>query len=294
MRALIGAGALLSFLLIMTVGPTQGVLAGVADPSGGRISGNNQGDEIVLEGERTPGSRTQTGELAGGAPTAKTVARYVYACPGNSYLTDPAVNVSCEGAVQACTEDIQARQYLRFTARVAGSEPVPPPGPRWSLAGTSCITPEEAAEAQVTFTLADFRRLPLPAATPAIQPAGGQALIRARTNVYVDPASTERQTFDLTLLGTPVQVRATPSEYTWDFGDGTSPLTTADPGAPYPELTTWHEYATPGTVEIGLTTTYTGEYSVAGGPWQTIPGTAEVASAPQPLQLLSTSNRLTG
>jgi hypothetical protein len=222
------------------------------------------------------------------------LARYIYACAGNTYLVDPPINDACEEAVQGCTGDVESRQYLRWTTRIMSNEPVPPPGPAWTVAGTVCIAPAEAEQAEVTVTLADFRRLPLPAAEPAIQPAGGEALIRMRTNAYVDPASTGPRTFDITLLDTPVQVRATPATYTWDFGDGTPPLVTEDPGAPYPDLTTWHEYESPGSVQITLTTTYTGEYSVAGGPWTPIPGTAEVASTPQPLQLLTSTNRLTG
>lgn len=205
------------------------------------------------------------------------------------------MNTACEQAVQSCADGaLNTRQFARYTATLSAGQTTPPPGQSWTLSGLVCITPAEAAEAQVVFTAADFRRLPLPAATPAIQPAGGEALIRMRTNVYVDPASTEQQTFDITLLGTPVQVRATPTTYTWDFGDGTAPLVTDDPGAPYPDLTTWHEYADPGQVSISLTTSYSGEYSVAGGPWIPIPGTAEVASPAQPLQLLSASSRLTG
>ena len=103
----------------------------------------------------------------------------------------------------------------------------------------------------------------------------------------------EPVTLDTVLLGFPVQVRAEPSRFSWDFGDGTV-LPTSDPGAPYPDLTTWHEYVTPGQVAITLTTTYTGEYSVAGGPFIPIAGTAEIASEPVGLELVATSNRLTG
>ncbi len=106
--------------------------------------------------------------------------------------------------------------------------------------------------------------------------------------------STGVETFDITLLGTPVTVRATPLSWTWDFGDGSPPLVTEDPGAPYPDLTTWHEYKAPGDVAITLTTTYAGAYSVAGGAFLDIAGTAEVDSASVDLQLLSTTNRLTG
>lgn len=207
----------------------------------------------------------------------------------------------CEQSFQFCPAGPDApRQFYRYTTTITGIEAVPGPGAGWVLNGVLCLPTAagdpaavEAAPVPVV-TLADFRSLPLPAGEPTIQPGGGEALIRARTNVYVDPASTEVQTFDITLLATPVTVRATPVSYAWDFGDGSEPLVTEDPGAPYPDLTTWHEYSEPGDVAISLTTTYTGAYSVAGGPFIDIAGTAEIASEPVGLELLSTTNRLTG
>jgi hypothetical protein len=279
----------LSTLLVMA--PTGSV---DPDANGGAGAQLSEGAADVWAEETPPSNEEQTAADAAVSPAAVTLARYVYACADNTYGVDPPINEACEAAVQGCTEDVQARQYFRWTTRIMSDEPVPPPGPAWTIAGTVCIAPAEAEQAEVTVTLADFRRLPLPPAQPAIQPAGGEALIRMRTNAYVDPTSTRPQTFDITLLDTPVQVRATPTTYTWDFGDGSPPLETADPGAPYPDLTTWHEYQAPGTVQITLTTTYTGEYSVAGGPWTPIPGTAQVSSEPQQLQLLTTTNKLTG
>ncbi len=225
-----------------------------------------------------------------------TVERYVYACPGNSYATTPATNTPCEATFQFCPTD--QRQFYRYTTTILGIQAIPGPGPRWTLNGVLCLPtttdPTDPTTPPVpVVTLADFQSLPLPAAVPAIQPTGGEALIRMRTNTYVDPTSTTPRTYDLTLLDTPVQVRATPTTYTWDYGDGTDPVTTTDPGAPYPDLTTWHTYTHTGTVQITLTTTYTGEYSVAGGPWQNIPGTAQITSTPQQLQLLRAVTYLT-
>jgi PKD domain len=93
------------------------------------------------------------------------------------------------------------------------------------------------------------------------------------------------------LLGLAVRVRATPVEYRWDFGDG-GELVTADPGAAYPDLRTTHTYAASGRRVITLSTVYRGEYSVAGGPWVPVDGTATVSSLPVPLQVLATRNHL--
>ena len=45
--------------------------------------------------------------------------------------------------------------------------------------------------------------------------------------------SPNKQTFNITLLGTPVEVEATPVSFNWDWGDGQS-FDTTDPGTPYP------------------------------------------------------------
>ena len=139
------------------------------------------------------------------------------------------------------------------------------------------------------FTQADFQRLPLPAAKPSIEPSNGYTLVNVETNVYADA---DAVTLDTELLGFPVQVRATPSRYAWDFGDGTTFGPTTEPGAPYPNLAITHEYAEPGRFAVTLTTYYTGEYSVAGGPWLPIDGEAEVASPQIPVQALAARNEL--
>ncbi|MGJ7439975.1 PKD domain-containing protein [Aquipuribacter sp. MA13-6] len=257
------------------------------------LAGDRRSRQVASHDALSAGSGTSTGPI--------TLERYVYACGGNSYATDPAINVPCEESFQFCPPGPeQPRQFFRYTTTITGIEAVPAAGARWTLNGVLCLPtaagdPAAAEAAPVpVVTLADFRSLPLPAGQPTIQPGGGEALIRARTNVYVEPGSTDEQTFDITLLGTPVTVRATPVSYTWDFGDGSDPLVTEDPGAPYPDLTTWHAYSEPGDVGITLTTTYTGAYSVAGGPFIDIAGTAEISSEPVGLELISTTNRLTG
>lgn len=67
---------------------------------------------------------------------------------------------------------------------------------------------------------------------------------------------------------------------------------TTDPGAPYPDLRTTHTYTTPGAHTITLTTAYTGQYSVTGGPWLPIDGQAQVPSPPVPLTALTGRNHL--
>nr|WP_297430587.1 PKD domain-containing protein [uncultured Actinotalea sp.] len=130
----------------------------------------------------------------------------------------------------------------------------------------------------VTLSVEDFRRLPLVASTPSIQPADGRNLVGMPLIVFTDGAPQDLAT---TVLGVPVTVRATPTRFSWDFGDGTEPLVTSDAGAPYPDHTVSHPFDRPGTYSVQLTTTWRGEFQVAGtGVWQPVAGTATTVSAP--------------
>ena len=241
-----------------------------------------------------PGGAKGSGGVPARQPQYVTLASFVPACDGNTFRVDPPLDVLCDVESLRCgTAEAEGRRFWRFVTTVATGAPAPPPGPAWTYNGVTCRTPTEVVEEVViTFTLADFRRLPLVPGDATVQTAANnEVLIRARTNVYVDAPE---QTFDVAILGTPVTVRATPVEYSWDFGDGSAPLTTTDPGAPYPGLTTWHNYETSGDHAITLTTSYAGEFSVAGGPFQAIPGTADVTGDPLPVTVVTTSNRLIG
>lgn len=135
----------------------------------------------------------------------------------------------------------------------------------------------------VILTAADFARLPLTPSPPRIQPADGNGIVNADLIVYTDPAP---QTLTTTVLGTPVTVRATPSTYTWDFGDGSTPLTTKDSGQPYPNHTLARPYTAAGDYQLTLTTTWSGTYRVNNaGPWLPVVGTATTTSTPQPTHI---------
>lgn len=217
------------------------------------------------------------------------VTTLVPACDGNTPgVTSP--EALCNAATTTCPVPGEVRFWV-FSARLSETGEVLPP---WTDTGNEVCRGgpvEQAVAAAPTpqLSLEDFRSLPLPPGQPLIEPAGGNVLINVPTNVYVQA---EPHTLTTTLLGLAVQVRATPVSYQWDFGDGTPPLTTSDPGAPYPELRVTHTYTERGTPEVVLTTAYTGEYSVAGGPWLPVPGQASVTSDPIPLRVLAGTNSL--
>ena len=146
--------------------------------------------------------------------------------------------------------------------------------------------PAQGPEAIPAFTQKEFRELPLLAATIGSQP-GRHTLKGAETNIYADSGE---QHFNVTLAGHAFAIKARPLEYRWDYGDGTR-LVTSAPGGPIPEerwgekTVTSHVYAATGDVAVGLTTVFIGEYSVDGGPFQAIVGTAEVPSAARTLSI---------
>lgn len=159
-----------------------------------------------------------------------------------------------------------------------------------------------------TLTLAHIRHafaeLPLPTADLVVQPPDGLTLVNFATNFYTPTSAPITRT--VTLLGQQVTIRATPSTYTWRYGDGTT-RTTTDPGAAYPHLRITHRYERTGRYRPSLAITYTGTYRLGGtngpndasgpgspGPWRPIPGTVTRQGAPQALRAVEATPTLVG
>ncbi|MFC7402768.1 PKD domain-containing protein [Citricoccus sp. GCM10030269] len=87
-----------------------------------------------------------------------------------------------------------------------------------------------------------------------------------------------------TMLGQQVAIQAVPVRWTWEYGDGSEPVSNPFPGGPQREFnqetTTSHVYEETGTFPVSLSTAYRGQFSVNDGPWIAIPGMATVASEP--------------
>lgn len=136
---------------------------------------------------------------------------------------------------------------------------------------------------RVTLTTHDFDTFPITAATPQ-QERAPHTLKNYNTNFWADP---NPQEFTRTINGQNVVLRATPVSYTFDYGDGTTLGPVAYPGYQLgadvwdQPTDTSHRYTDPGDYHFTLTTTYRGEYSVDGGPWQVIDGTVSRTSDPQ-------------
>ncbi|MFS0703414.1 hypothetical protein AB6N23_02720 [Cellulomonas sp. 179-A 9B4 NHS] len=141
-----------------------------------------------------------------------------------------------------------------------------------------------------TLSSEDFRRLPIPAPVLNVQPAADWVLVNKETIVHTDPSPV---TLTTDLLGFQVTVEATPTRFTYDFGDGGRPLVTTDPGAPYPAFETFHVYRSLGTRTITLTTEWSGRYQVAGSPvWRDVDGTAQTTATSAPFEVVERTSKL--
>ena len=98
--------------------------------------------------------------------------------------------------------------------------------------------------------------------------------------------SPNKQTFNITLLGTPIEVEATPVSFNWDWGDGQS-FDTTDPGTPYPNYTVSHAYEVTGNgYVIKLRTSWKARWRIAGQTqWHQVNGTVTTTETSSPFNL---------
>ncbi|HEX7351052.1 hypothetical protein [Brachybacterium sp.] len=147
---------------------------------------------------------------------------------------------------------------------------------------------EGAEPVVITVTREDFESMPVEPLTASAGPEQGWLPVNMVNVLHADD---QTQTMAMELLGTPVEVRAIPVQYDWDLGDGNS-ISTTDPGKPYPSEAVSATYRYEGWYDVTLTTTFSGQFSVGGGPWQDIDGTVQVASEPIPIFSKSLESRL--
>ena len=98
--------------------------------------------------------------------------------------------------------------------------------------------------------------------------------------------SPDKQTFNITLLGTPIEVEATPVSFNWDWGDGQS-FDSTDPGTPYPNYTVSHPYEVTGDgYVIRLRTSWSARWRIAGqAQWHQVNGTVTTTETSSPFNL---------
>ncbi|TQS93304.1 PKD domain-containing protein [Arthrobacter sp. TS-15] len=155
--------------------------------------------------------------------------------------------------------------------------------------------PENVMEDIAARILNDFRQLPINPGTLEAQPFP-HTLKGGPTNFYT---TTNEQTFDLTILGQTVHLTATPTTYSYTFGDGTTLGPTPAAGYSIPE-TEWlstetrtsHIYAETGNYQAAVTTSFTGTYSVNNGPPLPINGTLDITTPAKTIHVWKTEKAL--
>lgn len=166
----------------------------------------------------------------------------------------------------------------------------------WDPLGTQCFgrPPTAADTPKPTVTpglvLDALRRIGLPALKVQTQPRA-KTLVNFETIFYTEP---QDFTGEITLLGQQVEIDASPSQYTWHRGDGSSETTTS-PGAPYPSKDITYNYTDAHvTVNPSVDVTYTARFRVNRGDWQEIPETVTIAGPTGSLRISEATAVLSG
>ncbi|SCZ61412.1 hypothetical protein SAMN02799638_03186 [Arthrobacter sp. UNCCL28] len=174
--------------------------------------------------------------------------------------------------------------------------------PGWTdwipVTGPTCLysaQPENVLDNIAARILNDFQQLPINPGTLQAQPFP-HTLKGAPTNFYT---TASEQDFNVSILGQAVHLTATPANYTYAFGDGTTLGPTPAAGYSIPE-TEWlntqtrtsHSYTETGNYQATLTTSFTGTYSVNNGPPLPINGTLNLTTPAQNIQVWKTQRAL--
>ncbi|MFZ3416110.1 hypothetical protein [Arthrobacter sp. 3Tela_A] len=217
----------------------------------------------------------------------------------NGYRFEPACfddqnfgDLTCLNQATACTASEDGRLVWWFSGlRATDPATWPPLGDN-----PSCIYSEDPAAFEERLreaVLTAFQEAPIAPGTMTLQPSP-HTLVGAHTNVYVEA---QPQVFEMELLGQSIRIEVEPTEYTFNYGDGTSYGPVSTPGGPLPETrwgeqtSTSHMYSQTGDFSVMVTTFFSGEYSVNGGPLIPMDGRAEVASPSQVLSVWRSESR---
>ena len=229
------------------------------------------------------------------APSAGPQDPYIYDARVACTDGDSRIFPECATVMPPCaaTTDGTENTAVYWYKALRGTTP-----PAWSYdSGPVCVQGEKPRDilAEIAAQISrEFQHTPIAPATIGSQP-GPHTLRGKDTNVY---AIATTQTFNLTLLEQQVTITATPTTYTWDYGDGHTWGPTPIHGAPLhndrigEQTQTSHIYTATGKTNINLTTHFVGSYSVNGGPFLPIPSQGNIPSPPLNLTIWRAITRL--
>jgi len=104
--------------------------------------------------------------------------------------------------------------------------------------------------------------------------------------IFKQPMMVRTSPDNITLLGTPIEVEASPVSFNWDWGDGQS-FETTDPSVPYPNYTVSHPYEVTGDgYVIKLRTSWSARWRIVGqAQWHQVNGTVTTTETSSPFNL---------
>jgi hypothetical protein len=234
-------------------------------------SGSNDGKGLYVDGFKRPNYGSGSSTVAAENDSEEPVVEYVRGTectrPGDwDYVPD------CEGSVPLdfeCPDGATPLDPLFSRTQNDDGSWTP-----WSML-TSYTCPDNT-DAILAAVLHEWSTLTPTPTTALVQPDTGWVYANVPTVAMADDNS---QIHSATLLGADVDIRATPANYTWSWGDGEH-TETSDPGSPYPNATLTHTYSHhDGDVTLALETTWSGEYRIDGGAWVDF-GTAITSNSP--------------
>lgn len=296
LRTEAAAVALITFLhLGLAVLPARAT--STDPPHGWGIAGQAQGSSVTVEarlpmtGESGPAFDSVAGRASVSAPPV----RQWRITPAMCFLRDlggaTAFAESCDEGRQLayagieCEDDERAVGAL-FEQRHGADG--------WSNAALveeeSCLA-ERRQQIDIPAAAAKaFQEMQIEPSEVNVQPPDGWTLVNVDTIAFTE---SQPRTMSTSLFGIPIEIRAVPSNYSWNFGDGSAPLVTSDPGAPYPAHTVAHAYTKTGEATISLTTTWRGQFRLAGEPtWYDVAGEGTTVSSSGSLEILEARARL--
>lgn len=243
------------------------------------IFAREKGDSIVVAGERTRGSRCQPDDVAAreyqylewrendcDAVALSHVSIASWCASRESWAT------SGNAPAYVCQDGSAPRPPDKVRSR-----PTDPPGQPWGTWRLRTIPcpgdgTDPAEDDLVSAVEREMARLKVKAAPALIAPVTEWFPVQMPMTVYTDAAA---QVFEVTLVGTAVEIEVRPDSFSWDFGDGTTPVVTAEQGGPYPDETVTHKFTRKGAHAVTLTTTWSGRFRVNGqDTWRAVAGRA--------------------
>ena len=166
----------------------------------------------------------------------------------------------------------------------AATAPLVPPrrGSVTAPAVPAC-QPQTPCDPDLIVRVSDLVSIPAEHPTQGMEP-DGWLVVGVPTNFFATASS---HVHAGPLLGAPAEVRFTPVEFRWDYGDGTSRTSATGGGSwaslglvEFSETPTSHIFDKTGTLSIGLTVSYAAEFRFAGGDWRPVLGLVAVPTGP--------------